>query len=572
MPTLQEQINVASSGVTIQHDTEFVGNLIINKPITIQGSGMIRTPNAGPAIDISPRTGPVTLKGGLKICTTPGWAQVYDIVRYGAWQTTSLADVPQGLTLEHVDIFGQPSQEVQRGIAANGANFVMRRSKVREVHGKNSECQAIAAWNGPGPFTVEDSYLEASHICLLFGGAEARISNLVPRGIKVLRTHFFRPMTWRGVYPCKNHVEFKNAEDVLLDGCVAENCWVSAQIGFSILLTVRNEDGKNPWAIVKNVRIQNMHVKNVAGGVQLIGKDTNAAGVVGSGDRASFFNVLFELSSEMGGNGRLVQSQDFHNLSFDRIEANPSHSFLNLSGAPVPGLSVTNSLLSQGQWGYFGDGDRPLTVYAPDGKVNGNQIYGEAIPDARRLAGNTYSWAKPSVLPSGVGVDYAALRAAQTGGTTTPTPQPAPQPAPTPIPTPSPDGTKAKTITDNSGGVWTLGPREETLRNGIHMHGGAGSMYKWFGGNVYVLGGDNAWWKWATSSWVRVGAEPGVTEPTPTPAPQPTPTPVPSIRSIPWPKQISKQNTILQTQWKERYFLKGVRDGISVIAEFERVP
>src|SRR5690348_4365955 len=38
-----------------------------------------------------------------------------------------------------------------------------------------------------------------------------------------------------------------------------------------------------------------------------------------------------------------------------------------------------------------------------------------------------------------------------------PPPAPAPDPAPQPAPLPSPDGTRGDTVTDASGGVWTLG-------------------------------------------------------------------------------------------------------------------
>lgn len=429
MPTLQEQINTASSGATIQHDTEFVGNLVINKPITIQGSGKIRTQNADPAVFIPPRTGPVTLKG-LEICATEGWPEVFDIVRWGTWQTNQLADVPQGLTIDSCDIHGQPGQKIQRGIAANGANFVITNSKVREIH-HEAEAQAIAAWNGPGPFKLWDCYLEASHIGLLFGGAETLIPNLIPSNIDIKRIHFFRPLTWRGVWPCKNHLEFKNAQNVTADGCVLENSWVSAQIGFSILATVRTNDGKNPWAAVKNLNLSNFHIKNCAGGFQLIGKDVNG----GVGSDLAISNFLIELSPEMGSNGRLFQVQEFNNLKIDRIDANPSHTYLNILGAPVWGLSYTNSLLSQGEYGFFGDGDKPLSFYALDAKLSGNIVYG-SIGSRPQLAGNGYTSVKPNPVPAGVGVDMAALLAAQQKPTTQPSPAPTPTPIPQPTPTP----------------------------------------------------------------------------------------------------------------------------------------
>src|SRR5574338_252621 len=119
---LQEQVNSASAGAIIQHDTEYVGNLVIDKSLTIQGSGIIRTPNADPAVLIPPKTGPVVLRG-LEITSDPNWPQAHDLIRFGDDKTTNLADVPQGLTIENCDVHGQPGQDSQRGISANGANL-----------------------------------------------------------------------------------------------------------------------------------------------------------------------------------------------------------------------------------------------------------------------------------------------------------------------------------------------------------------------------------------------------------------------------------------------------------------
>lgn len=166
-----------------------------------------------------------------------------------------------------------------------------------------------------------------------------------------------------------------------------------------------------------------------------------------------------------------------------------------------------------------------------------------------------------------------------------PAPLPVPQPTPEPIPstTPSPDGTKAGTIIDSTGATWTIGPQKQTLRDGTQAGGGQGTIYKVVDKTVHVLGLDSNWYKWA-GSWSSVGpVEPGVvvpdplpapaptpvppTPPTPTPLPQPAPT-VPTLRPVTWPKQESKQNSILDTQWRDKYRLKRISGGM---AEFEKV-
>jgi hypothetical protein len=151
----------------------------------------------------------------------------------------------------------------------------------------------------------------------------------------------------------------------------------------------------------------------------------------------------------------------------------------------------------------------------------------------------------------------------------TPTPQP-PQPIPVPptepipppptSPTPSPNGTKSTSITDSEGGVWTLGTNKETLRNGLQMGGGQGTIYKYVESIVYVLGMDSNWWKWnpANSFWSSVGAaEPGTVAPTP-PPPTPIPEPLPPLppalpRVLLYPTSLAGQVLLWQTQAKDGY-------------------
>lgn len=589
MPTLQEQVNIASSGAVIQHDTEFVGNLVINKPITIQGAGKIRTPNADPAVDIVPKTGPVTLRG-LEICTTPGWELTYIIVRMGAWQTTSLADVPQGLLIDGCNIHGQPSQSIQQGVAANGANVVIQKSRIWEIHHNGADCQAIGAWNGPGPFKIVDNYLEASGENIMFGGAEARIPNLIASDIEVRRNHLFKPLTWcpfhssyAGIeWRVKNLFELKNARRVIADGNVMENCWVQSQTGYAVLFTVRGEDGKNAWATIQDVVFTNNTIKNVPAGFQLLGKDNKGASVQGA--RLRVANNQIQFGSGLGSNGRLFDMQQYNDVLIENNEADPPLAHLNLAGEDPAtrelllstGLIYRNNLVGFGEYGVFGDGDRKYTAFAPDAVISGNVAYGPTIPDARKIAGNTYVPSKPSTIPAGVGVDYTALKAAQSGTSApapapapSPTPTPAPAPSPTPSPTTSPNGTKDVKITDNLGRLWALGSRGETLRDSIHIANGFGTIYKWQDLVVYVFA-DGNWWKFNGEGWEKFGAtEPGaVTQPSTTPIPAPAPT-VPTIKKVAWPSGEAKQDAVIAEQWKDRYRLKRHLSGAWV--EFEKV-
>ncbi len=57
-------------------------------------------------------------------------------------------------------------------------------------------------YNGPGPWTVENNYLEASGENILIGGASPKIPNLVPADLTFRHNHLFKPLSWRApIFP-----------------------------------------------------------------------------------------------------------------------------------------------------------------------------------------------------------------------------------------------------------------------------------------------------------------------------------------------------------------------------------
>jgi hypothetical protein len=124
-----------------------------------------------------------------------------------------------------------------------------------------------------------------------------------------------------------------------------------------------------------------------------------------------------------------------------------------------------------------------------------------------------------------------------------PTPTGTPTPTPTPTPPPpsgqqSPNCTKATTITDATGGVWTADAGSYILRNGVRTVplGAVGTdrLFLWSGGHVYALGTDANWYRFAgPDPWVLIGpTEPACQAPSPTPTPTPTPAPISDLSQI----------------------------------------
>jgi hypothetical protein len=110
---------------------------------------------------------------------------------------TSLSAVPYGIVLDRVFVHGHPIKGQKRCIALNGRALDVINSYVSACAAFEIDSQAIAGFNGPGPFRIINNYLEASTENVLFGGADPRITGLVPSDIEIKRNHFSKPVAWR---------------------------------------------------------------------------------------------------------------------------------------------------------------------------------------------------------------------------------------------------------------------------------------------------------------------------------------------------------------------------------------
>jgi hypothetical protein len=61
----------------------------------------------------------------------------------------------------------------------------------------NSDSQAIAGYNGAGPFRIINNYLEGAGENVLFGGSDPAVTNLVPSNIQIRQNLLTKPLAWR---------------------------------------------------------------------------------------------------------------------------------------------------------------------------------------------------------------------------------------------------------------------------------------------------------------------------------------------------------------------------------------
>jgi hypothetical protein len=266
----------------------------------------IQSPNSTPSL----RTAPGAHHWRLMLLEIgPNASAGSDILVLGDATPAQAGDsMPHDLIVDRCYIHGDPARGQKRGVAMNSASTTVVGSYISDIKSTSQDAQAIAGWSGPGPFLVENNYLEASGENFMLGGSLPAVNGLIPSDVIFRRNHVSRPLSWRSQgWSVKNLFELKNARRVLVEGNLFENHWVDDQPGYAIVLTPRGERGAAPWATVEDVTFRLNIIRNVAAGFNLLARDDGGAS--GTLRRVRIAdNLVYGVDrAEWGGNGNFMQ-------------------------------------------------------------------------------------------------------------------------------------------------------------------------------------------------------------------------------------------------------------------------
>jgi hypothetical protein len=292
-----------------------------------------------------------------------------DIIALGGGSTqTDVSQMPHTLVFDRVYVHGDPTTGQKRGIALNSGNTHIVNSYFEDFKSVSQETQAIACWNGAGPFVIENNYTESAGPNLIFGGADPSIPNLVPSDITVRRNVFTKPLAWRSErWQVKNAFELKNARRVLVEGNVFENVWQAAQAGHAVLLTVRNQDGRGPWAVVEDVTFQYNIIRHVSAAINILGYDDRNPSGQTRRLRISN-NLVYDVDrGRWGGTGDFILMGAMpRDLYIENNTVFHSGMAMNVYGGRTPtggvaveGVVFRNNTFRHNQYGVKGDGSSP---------------------------------------------------------------------------------------------------------------------------------------------------------------------------------------------------------------------
>lgn len=413
---LQEALDTARGGdvILLEAGATFVGNFLLpgradsGPPITIRGASTharlpgernrvtpvvadllpkLRSPNREPALRTAPGTRGWRIVMVEFLATAGGAGEIIRLGDGSAAQST-LATVPSDIVLDRCYIHGEPGAPQKRGVALNSASTTVRNSWIAEIKVAGQDSQAIAGWNGPGPFAIVNNYLEAAGQGFMLGGADPAIPGLVPANVMFTGNHVTRPVAWRQAsWQVKNLLELKNARDVWIQGNLFEHNWRGGQSGYAILFTPRNQDGGAPWSTVEDVHFRYNVVRRVAAGINILGRDhPNPSGSCRNIQVTN--NLLYDVDGgAWGGNGDFLLIGDGPvGVSVEQNTVLQSGKIVSAYGgtrsAPVPstGFVFRLNLVRHNTYGVHGNdravGNDTLAAYFPSAVFTRNVIGG----------------------------------------------------------------------------------------------------------------------------------------------------------------------------------------------------
>jgi hypothetical protein len=335
---------------------------------------------------------------GLDIGPDPSLRRIVTLLEFGSDSETNVDALPADLIVDRCYLHGNEGVPARRGIALNGRRAAVIDSYLENFRDPDTDAQAIAGWNGPGPFKIFNSFLEASGENIMFGGGDPAVADLVPSDIEIRRNLLTKRLEWRDSrVAVKNSLELKNARRVLIEGNIFENVWTSGQDGTAIVFKSSNQSGRCTWCVTEFVTFRNNIVRGAGNGFVMNAQDRDPSKPPPMpANNIRIQNVLLQDigGQEWGGGGKLLRI--FGGVAAVEVShitslGSPNGILDPRDSADLnPNLIFRNNIVERMRYGIGAGGDEGLTtisrnfapfVYNQNLLVNTSRSTRQAISD-----------------------------------------------------------------------------------------------------------------------------------------------------------------------------------------------
>jgi hypothetical protein len=183
------------------------------------------------------------------------------------------------VTFDRCTLLGDPQHGQHRGWQTDGHVMTITQCFADHIWLVGSDSAVIGSWQDCDGLLVEGSYLSGGAETIMFGGADAPSADRMPKNIRITHNELTKPAGCFALgAQIKNALEVKCGLNIYVGNNILRYAGkADGQGAYSIVLTVRNQDGTAPWSTIEHVLIENNVCYWAAGGVSFLGTDDRNA-------------------------------------------------------------------------------------------------------------------------------------------------------------------------------------------------------------------------------------------------------------------------------------------------------
>jgi hypothetical protein len=192
-------------------------------------------------------------------------------VAVGHPDETVMANQPERTLLQRIVVFVPDGQNLKRGLAIHGRGTALRDSVIFGVKLPGTETQGVLITNTPGPFTIENNFIEAASINILVGGDWQREVGCVPSDGYVSRNMLTKREAWMSTpLVVKNLFELKMGRRIQVVDNDLDGSWGDGQDGCGVKLTLKSSYlNRDPWVSMEDILFAHNRVRRVGAAMGL---------------------------------------------------------------------------------------------------------------------------------------------------------------------------------------------------------------------------------------------------------------------------------------------------------------